>query len=302
MQVELVDVVRASQFNTMKKIAFLILMIQSLIAFAQKTIIPGQLKTFKVSQDSKKLNAAYAENMFFGIFGVKHFINALEVNQKGIKSVIITSNVDPKIKTPVYKALYNQDGTLNTFEISDQIGKALQAKYDYKDGVIEKELIHYQGKNATVNTFYYNEDKMYIQKPDQKFEMVWLEGDVLLKKVYIDNQISTEDRLMHNCRITRSIGQDVNKICFNDSNFKVPLIITDYVPDVNINTRQITMIKGDESQIKSIGENKFAIVLQGKERFHITLDKEKRIKSFNYLGNQALQEKPIEFLFTYTKY
>lgn len=214
-------------------------MIQSLVAFAQKTINSESIKTFDVTEESKKINAAYAENMFFGIFGVKHFINALEVNHKGVKSITITSNANPKIKTPVYKAIYNQAGLLNTFEISEQIGKALQAKYDYKDGAIAKETIHYQGKNATTNTFYYNEDKMYIQKPDQKLEMVWLEGDVLLKKVYVDNQISTEDRMMHNCRITRSIGQDINKICFNDSNFKVPLIITDYVPDVDANTRQI---------------------------------------------------------------
>lgn len=277
-------------------------MIQSLVAFAQKTINLDEHKTFNISEDSRKLNNAYADNMFFGIFGVKHFINALDVNHKGVKSITITSNANPKIKTPVYKAIYNSDGTLNTFEISEQIGNALQVNYDYKDGVIEKETIHYQGKNAITNTFYYNEDKMYIQKPDQKFEMVWLEGDVLLKKVYIDNQISTEDRLMHNCRITRSIGQDVNKICFNDSNFKIPLIITDYVPEVNVNTRQISLIKGDESQIKSIGDNKFAIVLQGKERFHIILDKDKRIKSFNYLGNPALQEKPIEFSFAYTMF
>ncbi|MBS7334012.1 MAG: hypothetical protein KIG88_10500 [Weeksellaceae bacterium] len=302
MQVELADVVKALQFNLMKKIAFIVLMIQSLMVFSQKTINAESLKTFNVTEDSKKINKAYADNMFFGIFGVKHFINALDVNNKAVKSITITSNANPKIKTPVYKALYNQDGAIDMFEISEQIGNALQVKYDYKDGVIAKEVIHYQDKNATLNTFYYNEDKMYIEKPNQKFEMVWLEGDVLLKKVYTENQIGTEDRLMHNCRITRSIGQDINKVCFNDASFKIPLIITDYVPEVDANTLKINLIKGEQSQIKSIGEQKFAIVLQGKEKFHISLDKENRIKSFNYLGNPALQEKPIEFLFAYTMY
>ncbi|WP_230466767.1 hypothetical protein [Faecalibacter macacae] len=302
MQVELVDVVKASQFNLMKKFAFIVLMIQGLMVFAQKTINSETLKTFNVNEDSKKVNSAYAENMFFGIFGVKHFINALDVNYKGVKSITITSNANPKIKTPVYKALYNQDGTLDMFEISEQIGNALQVKYDYKEGVIAKEVIHYQGKNAILNTFYYNDDKMYIEKPNQKFEIVWLEGNVLLKKVYTENNVGTEDRLMHNCRITRSIGQDINKVCFNDANFKIPLVITDYVPEVDANTLKINLLKGEESQIKSIGTNKFAIVLQGKEKFHISLDKENRIKSFNYLGNPALQEKPIEFTFAYTMF
>ena len=301
MQVELVDVEKASQFNRMKKIAFLILFINTLMVFGQKTINVDSFKTFKPTEDSKKLNAAYAENMFFGIFGVKHFVNALNVNYKGVQSVSITSNANPKIKTPVYKALYNPDGTLNMFEITEQIGNPLQVKYDYKDGVVEKEIIHYQNKNASINTFYYDQDKMYVQKPNQKFEIVWLEGDVLLKKVYTENQISTEDRLMHNCRITRSIGQDINKVCFNAS-FKIPLVITDYVPEVDVNTKKINLLKGEQSQIKSIGENKFAIILQGKERFHLTLDKNNRIKSFNYLGNPALKEEPIEFQFAYTMY
>lgn len=272
------------------------------MVFGQKTINAESLKKFNPTEDSKKLNAAYAENMFFGIFGIKHFVNALNVDYKGVKSVTITSNADPKIKTPVYKALYNQNGTLDTFEITGQIGNPLQVKYDYKDGVVEKEIIHYQNKNATVNTFYYDQDKMYIQKPNQKTEIIWLEGDILLKKVYTENQISTEDRLMHNCRITRSIGQDINKVCFNDASFKIPLIITDYVPEVDVNSKKINLLKGEESQIKSIEDKKFAIVLQGKEKFHISLDKNNRIKSFNYLGNPALQEKPIEFLFAYTMY
>ena len=301
-QVELVVVEKVSPYNLMKKIVFLVLLVQSLLVFGQKTIDSESLKTFNVTEDTKKVNEAYAENMFFGIFGVKHFMNALPINTKGVKSVTVTSNANPKVKTPVYKALYNADGTINMFEISEQIGKALQVQYDYKQGVITKETIHYQGKNPIQHTFYYNEDKMYIQKPDQKFEMVWLEGDVLLKKVYTENKVGTEDRLMHNCRITRSIGQDVNKVCFNDSSFKVPLIITDYVPEVDANTLKINLIKGEQSQIKSIGENSYAIILQGREKFHISLDQQKRIKSFNYLGNPALREKPIEFLFAYTMY
>jgi len=285
---------------TMKKIAFLFLLVQCIFVFGQKTIKADSYKTYEPTEDSKKINTAYSENMFFGLFGVKHFISALPINHTNVKSVTVTSNANPKIKTPVYKAIYNTNGTINMFEISEQIGKALQVEYEYKEGVIANEVIHYQGKNATKNTFYYKDDKMYIQKPDQKFEIVWLEGDVLLKKIYTEGQISTEDRLMHNCRITKSIGQDVNKVCFNDSNFKIPLIITDYVPEVDANTLKINLIEGEKSEIKSIGENKFAIILQGKERFHITLDKDKRIKSFNYLGNQALKEAPIDFTFAYT--
>lgn len=286
----------------MKRFTFLILFLQCLIGFAQTTIKTETLKMYNVSEDSKAINQSYTEHMFFGIFGIKHFVKALDVNLKGVQSVTITSDANPKIKFPVYKAIYNPDGTINTFEISEQIGKALQTKYEYKEGVISKEIIQYQGKNATVHTFYYNHDKMYIEKPDHRFEMLWLEGDVLLKKVYTDEKLGTEDRLMHNCRITRSIGQDVNKVCFNDSNFKVPLIITDYVPNVDDKTLKINLTKGESSEIRAIGDNKFAIYMQNKERFHITLDKNNRIKTFNYLGNTSRKEKPIQFTFTYTMF
>ncbi|MBF0596261.1 hypothetical protein [Faecalibacter rhinopitheci] len=286
----------------MRKLAFLLLFLQCFIIFAQKTINTESLMVFTPTEDSKKINQAYAENMFFGIFGVKHFINALDNNLKGVKTVTVTSNANPKINYPVYKAIYNQDGTLKTFEISEQIGNALQVNYEYKEGVITKETIHYQNKEEMVNTFYYSDNKMYIHKPNQKTEIVWLEGDVLLKKVYSENILGTEDRLMHNCRITKSIGQDVNKVCFSDSNFKIPLVITDYVPEVDPKTLKINLNQGEKSEIKLIGERKYGITLQGNERFQIILDKEQRIISFNYLGNKALKEEPIQFKFTYTMY
>ena len=294
---------KVSQFNLkMKKFTFLFLIIQSIFVFGQKSINAEALKLFNVTSESKNINKAYADNMFFGIFGIKHFVNALNLNYKGVKSVTITSNANPKIKTPVYKALYNPDGTIHLFEITEQIGKPLQVKYDYKEGIIDKEFIHYQNKDVIENAFYYNDDKMYIQKSNDKFEIIWLDGDVLLKKIYVNNKVETEDRLMHNCRITKSIGQDVNKICFNDTSFKIPLVVTDFVPDVDDNSIKINLKEGGKSEIKLISENKYGIYFKGKERFQITLDKDRRIKSFNYLGNPALKEAPISFAFAYTMY
>ena len=143
---------------------------------------------------------------------------------------------------------------------------------------------------------------MYIEKSDDKFEIVWLDDDVLLKKIYVNNKVETEDRLMHNCRITKSISQDVNKICFNDVSFKVPLIVTDFVPEVDNKTLKISLKEGNKSEIKLIEDNKYGIYFKGKERYQITLDKDRRIKSFNYLGNPALKEAPISFVFAYTMY
>lgn len=188
------------------------------------------------------------------------------------------------------------------FEISEQIGNSLQVKYGYKEGIIDREFIHYQNKDVIENAFYYNDDKMYIQKSNDKFEIVWLDGDVLLKKIYVNNKVETEDRLMHNCRITKSIGQDINKLCFNDTSFKIPLVVTDFVPEVDGKTLKISLIEGGKSEIKLISENKYGVYFKGKERFQITLDKDRRIKSFNYLGNPALKEAPINFAFAYTMY
>lgn len=69
----------------MKKFTFLFLIIQSFFVFGQKSINVEALKLFNVTSESKSINKAYADNMFFGIFGIKHFVNALDLNFKGSK-------------------------------------------------------------------------------------------------------------------------------------------------------------------------------------------------------------------------
>ena len=79
-----VVVEKVLQYNWMKKLASLITILVCFSAFAQKTIIEKDLMVFKPTESSKKLNKAYSDNMFFGLFGIKPFINALDLNEKSI--------------------------------------------------------------------------------------------------------------------------------------------------------------------------------------------------------------------------
>ena len=69
-----VDVVKVLQFNQMKKGVSLILFLICFSAFAQKTIIEKDLMVFKPTESSMKLNKAYSDQIFFGIFGVNPLI------------------------------------------------------------------------------------------------------------------------------------------------------------------------------------------------------------------------------------
>ena len=80
----------------------------------------------------------------------------------------------------------------------------------------------------------------------------------------MEQKIGFEDRLMHDCRITKSLGQDINKICYSSSTFKVPFKVKEYSPDV--------------------------------------LDQNQRLKEFKFLGNKADKQQPLQFNFTYTFY
>ena len=267
--------------------------------FAQKTIVENDLMVFKPTESSKKLNKAYSENMFFGLFNVKPFINALNTNESSIKTITITNASTKKV---AYKANYDANSNLLDFELTDEVSKPLKVNFTYKDGFISSESIEKKGSEAKVNQFFYDQDKMYIKNANKLFDIVWLEGDVMLKKTFLDQKLGFEDRLMHDCRITKSLGQDINKICYSSSTFSVPFKVKEFTPDVAPKTEKVSLTEGSWSEIKLVSQNKYVITMKNQPQFEVVLDQNQRIKEFKFLGNKADKQQPLKYNFTYTFY
>ncbi len=287
------------QYNRMKKLASLITLLICFSAFAQKTIVEKDLLVYQPTESSKKLNKAYSENMFFGLFSVKPFIKALNLNESSIKTITITNASTKKV---AYKANYDANNNLLDFELTEEVAKPLKVNYTYKDGAIETETISRKGAESKVNQFYYNQDKMYIKNANKLLDIVSLEGDVMLKTTYLDQKLGFEDRLMHDCRITKSLGQDINKICYSSSTFSVPFKLKEYTPDVAPKTEKVNLIEGFWSDIKLISQNKYVITMKNQPQFEVVLDQNQRIKEFKFLGNKADKQQPLTYNFTYTFY
>ena len=118
----------------------------------------------------------------------------------------------------------------------------------------------------------------------------------------MEQKIGFEDRLMHDCRITKSLGQDINKICYSSSTFKVPFKVKEYSPDVAPKTEKINLKEGPWSEIKLISQNKYQISKNNQPQFEVVLDQNQRLKEFKFLGNKADKQQPLQFNFTYTFY
>lgn len=286
----------------MKNYFFIFSLVLCSLLNAQQTINEVDLKVYVPTVDSKKLNDAYAENLFFGLFGVKALMNAVPNNLKNVRELTISSASFTGKKKKVFIAKYSATGQLSSFELMEELGSPLKVEYIYKEGVIQAETITNKEKQQKKNTFYYQADKMYVKNANQLFDMIWLEGEVMMKKTYLDQKLGFEDRLMHNCRITKSMGQDINKVCFSSTDAALPLKIKEYTPDVNLKTQKVTLLEGGSSEVIAETDKKYTIIKQGVKQFDILVNKDKRIEQFNFLGNPAEKQNPLAFEFTYSFY
>ena len=293
-----VVVEKVLQFK-MKKIALFVTFLIGFVAFGQNTIVEKDLMVFQPTESSKKLNKAYSEQLFFGLFNVKPFIKALDLDESKIKTITITNASNKKV---AYKANYDVTGNLLDFELTDEVATPTKVSYTYKDGVISVETIARKGSEAKTNQFFYDQENMYVKNGNKLFDIIWLEGDVMLKKTYMEQKIGFEDRLMHDCRITKSLGQDINKICYSNSTFQVLFKIKEYTPDVAQKTEKINLVEGPWSEIKLIAQNKYQISKNNQPQFEVILDQNQRLKEFKFLGNKADKQQPLQFNFTYTFY
>ncbi len=293
-----VVVEKVLQYN-MRKIVLFFTFLIGVVAFGQQTIVEKDLMVYQPTDFSKKLNKAYSEHLFFGLFGIKAFVKALDLNESKIKTVTITNVSNKRV---AYKANYDANENLQDFELTDEVATPTKVKYTYKDGVIASETVERKGSDTKINHFFYDQDKMYVKNGNKLFDVVWLEGDVMLKKTYLEQKIGFEDRLMHDCRITKSLGQDINKICYSSSTFKVPFKIKEYTPDVALKSEKVNLIEGPWSEIKLISLNKYHVLRNNHPQFEVILDQNQRLKEFKFLGNKTDKQQPLQFNFTYTFY
>lgn len=163
----------------MRNLALFISCMIGFVASAQNTIVEKDLMVFQPTETSKKLNKAYSEHLFFGLFGIKPFIKALDLNESKIKTITITNASNKKV---AYKATYDVNENLLDFELTEEVAKPMKVNYTYKDGVISSETIERKGSETRTNQFFYDQDKMYVKNANKLFDIVWLEEDVMLKK------------------------------------------------------------------------------------------------------------------------
>ncbi len=286
----------------MKQYLFVFSLLFSYFATAQATIKEADLMVFEPTLASKKLNTAYAENMFFGLFGIKPLVNAIPVDLKNVKEITVSSASFTGKKKKVFSAKYNPKGQLVSFELMEELGKPLQVNYAYKDDVIQHETITTKDQGTKQHAFYYQGDKMYVKNANQLFDVIWLEDQIMMKKTFLEEKLGFEDRLMHNCRITKSLGQDINKVCFSSTSLMLPFKIKEYTPDVNVKTQKVNMLEGGTSEIVAESDKQYGIIKQGTKQFTILLNKDNRIQQFNFLGNAAEKQNPLNFEFTYSYY
>ena len=132
----------------MKKIALFITFLIGFVAFGQNTIVQKDLMVYQPTESSKNLNKAYSEHMFFGLFNVKPFIKALDLNESKIKTITITNASSKKV---AYKANYDATGNLLDFELTDEVATPTKVSYTYKEGVISAETFAKKGSEAKTN-------------------------------------------------------------------------------------------------------------------------------------------------------
>lgn len=276
------------------KIIFLLL---SVGIFAQSKTDMSKFKTFNPDANSVKFNEAYTQNFFFGNFGIKHLINAVPINQKGVKTIKVLSDSETMMDFS-----FDASGKLTQMKVSRTLsGDDITVDYVYKDNVIAEEIFT-TSEGKKTNKFYYSEGKMNVETSKGMLDVYSLRDKILYKTSYLDGKLVFKDRIEGKCRITQYQQDDINKICFTNFNYQIPFALEEFTSLEDIKTGKITLKKDKTIEIKKESETEYSIHSNQKEVYQLNLDKDLRIKEFKFLGNKSENVAPINFTFSYTYY
>lgn len=288
----------------MKSIRFLFTFL-SIGLFAQSNVDESKLKVFSPDENSAVYNEIYTANFFFGNFGLKQLVSAVPVNYKNVKSIKINATPSSGKSTPVMELYYDKVGHLTQMKVLESFfGKAMTVDYKYNEGLLEEETISKKEAKKEVkniNRFYYAEGKMIVKNFRDILDVYALNGKVLTKRSYLDGNLVFNDRMDGKCRLTYYKKDAINKVCFSSLNFDLPFTIEEYTNNEDRNGN-IKLAKDSQLEIKKTKEGEYSILNNGKEQYILKLDKDMRIKEFNFLGNKAEKVAPVAFKFNYTYY
>lgn len=277
------------------------LLIISINLFAQSKIDPAKYKVFEPNEKSVEYNEIYTQNFFFGNFGLKQIVKAIPVNYDKVKSLKIFATNDTEKKTLVMELNYNIQGRLTQMKVEDKlIGEPLSVKYLYQDDLIKEEVFTTE-EGVKSNHFYYFENKMIIENVRGVLDIYNKKDQILYKTSYLDGNLVFIDKIEGKCRITQYRKQDINKICFSNFQLNEPIKIEEFTASEDKNGK-IILAKDKSLELKKNTELNYAILNNNSELYTLTLDKNKRLEKFEFLGIKSQKIKPITFTFSYTYY
>lgn len=270
--------------------------------FAQSKTDVSKFKTFAPDANSVQFNDVYTKNFFFGNFGIKHLINAVPINYKSVKTIKVTTDTEAKKNQSMMDFSFDSEGKLTQMKVSELLsGEAITVDYVYKEGLISEEIFTTsEGKKS--NKFYYSGGKMTVETSKGMLDNYSIKDKILYKTSYLEGKPVFKDRIEGKCRITEYKYDDINKICFSNFNYQIPFSLEEFTSTEDVKTSKISLIKDKTIEIKKQTETLYAIFSNQREVYRLHLDKDLRIKEFQFLGNKSENVEPLNFTFSYTYY
>lgn len=279
-----------------------ILLFLSVSVWAQSQSEVDRLLVFNPDENSVKFNEVYTDHFFFGNFGIKYLMNAVPIDNKNVKSIKISSEIEGK-KTPDVMVLnYDKKGKLIQMKISEKLsGKAMTVDYVYKDGLIQEEV--FKDKQGTrSNKFHYADGKMIVENIKGMTDVYQLKGKLLYKETYLNGKEVFKDRIEGRCRITTYQQNNIDKTCYSNFYGQFPLSMEEFSTSENMKTNKITLVSESVWKVEDNKNGTYSFLNDKTELYRLELDKNSRIKNFEFLGIKSEFKKPIHFSFDYELY
>lgn len=275
----------------------IIILVLSVNLFSQGKADVSKFKTFTPDENSVKFNEAYTQNFFFGNFGIKHLINAIPINEKGVKTIKILSGSETMMDFS-----FDSNGNLTQMKVSRALsGDDITVDYVYKENLISEEIFT-TSEGKKTNKFYYSGGKMNVETSKGMLDVYTLRDKILYKTSYLDGKLVFKDRIEGKCRITQYQQDDINKICFSNFNYQIPFALEEFTSLEDVKTGKISLKKDKTIEVKKQSDTQYSILSNQKEVYQLVLDKNSRIKEFKFLGNKSEHVNPLDFTFSYTYY
>ncbi len=279
-----------------------ILLFLSVSVLAQSKSGVDRFLVFQPDENSVKYNEVYTDNFFFGNFGIKYLLNAVPIDNKNVKSIKISTETEGKKSPDVMVLNYDKEGKLTQMKISEMLsGKAMTVDYVYKDGLIQEEIFK-DSEGTRSNKFHYAEGKMIVENVKGMIDVYQSKGKLLYKESYMNGKLVFKDKIEGKCRITSYQQDNIDKTCYSNFNGEFPLSMEEFSTSENLKTNKITLVSESIWKVEDNKNGTYSFLNGKTELYRLELDKNSRIKNFEFLGIKSEFKQPIHFSFNYELY